>query len=234
VVFNQQQEEFTMTSQTQRIQRVVVSGVCALALAAIAGAVNAQHCVKKSQGQGYMVPMHPHHMHGYHSHIKRHGYQAPAYRQGANGKTGKGGTDQSTRTSSSTAQSRGLEPDIIETATTAGNFNTLIKAAVAADLYDTLRGEGPFTLFAPTDDAFASLPDGMLDELLADKDMLVAVLSYHVVPGRLTAADLLVQREFKTVQGQTLSIGALNVVSADIETGNGIVHVIDNVVVPSL
>ncbi len=120
-----------------------------------------------------------------------------------------------------------------ETATAAGNFNTLIKAVVAADLYDTLRGEGSFTLFAPTDAAFAKLPDGTLDGLLADKDRLVAVLSYHVVPGRLTAADLLQQREFKTVQGQTLSIGALDVVSADIETANGIIHVIGNVMLPN-
>ena len=89
-------------------------------------------------------------------------------------------------------------------------------------------------MFAPTDSAFAKLPEGMLDGLLTDTDALVSVLSYHVVPGRLTAADLLQQREFKTVQGQTLSVDALSVVTADIETANGIVHVIDSVVVPSL
>jgi uncharacterized surface protein with fasciclin (FAS1) repeats len=122
---------------------------------------------------------------------------------------------------------------MIATATAAGNFNTLIKAVVAADLYDTLRAEGPFTLFAPTDDAFAKLPEGMLDGLLTDKETLVAVLGYHLVLGRLSAADLLQQREFKTVQGQTLSIDQLSVVNADIGTANGMVHVIDSVVMPS-
>jgi len=107
-------------------------------------------------------------------------------------------------------------------------------AVVAADLYDTLRREDPFTVFAPTDGAFAKLPEGMLDGLLTDKDALVSVLSYHVVPGRLTAADLLQEREVKTVQGQTLSIDALSVVTADIETANGMVHVIDSVLMPSL
>ncbi|MGB5298517.1 MAG: fasciclin domain-containing protein, partial [Thiogranum sp.] len=155
-------------------------------------------------------------------------------REGFNKNADETRQNQDTRISSNTAPPHAHEPDLIETATAAGDFNTLIKAVVAADLYDTLRGEGPFTLFAPTDGAFAKLPDGMLDELLANKDMLVAVLSYHVVPGRLTAADLLQQRELKTVQGQTLSIAALDVVSADIGTANGIVHIIGNVVMPSL
>lgn len=228
-----------MTKPTPRIQRVIFYSTCALALTAIGGAANAHVCMKKPYGQGYMIPMHPHYMQGYSGPMKRHGYpapsyRAPAYRQGFKEDADVTGQNQETPTSSSTAAPQAHEPDIIEAATAAGNFNTLIKAVVAADLYDTLRGEGPFTLFAPTDAAFAELPDGMLGELLADKDMLVAVLSYHVVPARLTAADLLQQREVKTVQGQTLSISALNVVSADIETANGIVHVIDNVVVPSL
>jgi len=89
-------------------------------------------------------------------------------------------------------------------------------------------------VFAPTDGAFAKLPEGMLDGLLTDKDALVSVLSYHVVPGRLTAADQLQQREFKTVQGQTISVDALSVVTANIETANGMVHVIDSVMMPSL
>ncbi len=228
-----------MTKLTPRIQRVMFYSTCALALTAIAGAANAHICMKKPYGQGYMTPMHPHHMQGYSGPMKRYSYpapsyRAPAYRQGFNEDADETRQNQDTPTSSSTAPPRAQEADIIQTATAAGNFNTLIKAVVAADLYDTLRGKGPFTLFAPTDAAFAELPDGVLDELLADKDRLVAVLSYHVVPGRLTAADLLQQRELKTVQGQTLSISALNVVSADIETANGIVHVIDNVVVPSL
>lgn len=110
----------------------------------------------------------------------------------------------------------------------------LIKAVVEADLYDTLRSDGPFTVFAPTDAAFDKLPAGTLDGLLADKEKLAAVLSYHVVPGRVTAADILQQRELKTVQGQTVSIDSLSVVSADIETSNGIVHVIDSVLIPAM
>ncbi len=213
-----------MIKQTSVIRNGFMYSVCVLALATISGTANAYSCVKKSHGHGHPVLMYPHPVHGYHSHMKPHGYHARGHRT----------LGQDTMSAPGEAQYHGSEADIIETATAAGNFNTLIKAAVAAGLYDTLRGEGPFTLFAPTDDAFAGLPDGMLEELLADKDMLAAVLSYHVVPGRLTAAELLEQREFETVQGQTLSIGALTVVDADIETGNGIVHVIDNVVVPSL
>ena len=228
-----------MTTLIPRIQRVMFYSTCALALTAIGGAANANICMKKPYGQGYMTPMHPHHMQGYAGPMKRYAYPAPSYRapasrQGFNADVDETGQNHDTPTAPSTAPPRAHEADIMETATAAGNLDTLIKAVVAADLYDTLRGEGPFTLFAPTDAAFAELPDGMLDELLADKDMLLAVLSYHVVPGRLTAADLLQQRELKTVQGQTLSIGALNVVRADIETATGIVHVIDNVVVPSL
>jgi uncharacterized surface protein with fasciclin (FAS1) repeats len=89
-------------------------------------------------------------------------------------------------------------------------------------------------VFAPTDAAFDKLPAGTLDGLLADKEKLAAVLSYHVVPGRVTAADILQQRELKTVQGQTVSIDSLSVVSADIETSNGIVHIIDSVLIPAM
>lgn len=228
-----------MTKPTPRIKRVFVYSTCALAFSAIGGIANADMCMKKPYGQGYMTPMHPRHLQGYSGPMKpygypAHGYRAPAYREGFNKDADETRQNQDTRTSSNTAPPHAHEPDLIETATAAGDFNTLIKAVVAADLYDTLRGEGPFTLFAPTDGAFAKLPDGMLDELLANKDLLVAVLSYHVVPGRLTAADLLQQRELKTVQGQTLSIAALDVVSADIGTANGIVHIIGNVVMPSL
>lgn len=228
-----------MIKPTPGSKRVLFYSTCALALSAIGGVANAHVCMKKPYGYGYMTPMYPHHMQGYSGPMKSYRYPAQSYRapvyqeepvEDADDTRG----NHNTGTSSNTAPPQAHEPDIIETATAAGDFNTLIKAVVAADLYDTLRGKGPFTLFAPTDAAFAKLPDGMLDELLADKDLLIAVLSYHVVPERLTAADLLQQREFKTVQGQTLSINDLNVVSADMETTNGIVHVIENVVVPSL
>jgi uncharacterized surface protein with fasciclin (FAS1) repeats len=95
-----------------------------------------------------------------------------------------------------------------------------------------LRGDGPFTVFAPSDAAFDNLPDGTLEALLADREKLVAVLSFHVVPERLTAADLLQQREFTTVQGQRLSLDKLSVASADIKASNGMIHVINEVLIP--
>jgi uncharacterized surface protein with fasciclin (FAS1) repeats len=122
--------------------------------------------------------------------------------------------------------------DIVETAAAAQEFSILIRAVRAAGMDDVLRGEGPFTVFAPRDAAFAKLPDGTVDALIADNDRLVAVLSYHVVPERLTAADLLQRREFTTVQGQKLSLDKLNVASADINASNGIIHIIDDVLIP--
>ena len=228
-----------MTRPTQRIRRTLVYSTCALALGATSGAANAHVCMKKPYGQGYMTPMHTPAMHGYSGAMKFSGYpphthRAPMYNVESSRDAGENATQQEKQPASSAVPAPAHEADMIATATAAGNFNTLIKAVVAAELYDTLRADGPFTLFAPTDDAFAKLPDGMLDGLLTDKDTLVAVLGYHLVPGRLTAADLLQQREFKTVQGQTLSIDQLGVVKADIETANGMVHVIDSVVMPSL
>lgn len=228
-----------MIKPAHGIKRGLFLGTCVVALGAVSGVTQAHVCMKKPYGQAYMTPMHPHGMQGYSGPMKPYGYpaqgyQAPAYQHTPGEQAYENGREPDSRTSANRVQTPAHEPDIIETATAAGNFNILIKAIVAADLYDTLRGEGPFTVFAPTDAAFAELPDGMLDGMLADKDMLVAVLGYHVVPGRLTAADLLQQRQLETVQGQTLSIDALDVVTADIETTNGIVHVISNVVVPSL
>jgi uncharacterized surface protein with fasciclin (FAS1) repeats len=132
-----------------------------------------------------------------------------------------------------TANSAASGLDIIETAAAAQNFKTLISAAEAAGLYDVLRGDGPFTVFAPSDAAFENLPDGTVEALLADKEKLTAVLTYHVVPERLTAADLVQQRELTTVQGQKLSLDKLSVASADIEASNGIIHVIDTVLIPA-
>ena len=228
-----------MTRPTQRIRRVLLHSTCALALGAISGAANAHVCMKKPYGKSYMTPMHPHAMHGYTGAMQPYGYPAhthrgPAYNEASARKAGANGVQQEDQAASSGTAAPAPGADIVATATAAGNFNTLIKAVVAADLYDTLRADGPFTLFAPTDAAFAKLPDGMLEGLLTDKEMLVAVLGYHLVPGRLTAADLVQQREFETVQGQTLSIDELSVVTADIDTANGIVHIIDSVVMHSL
>lgn len=131
--------------------------------------------------------------------------------------------------------------DIVDTAVAAGSFETLVTAVQAAGLVDTLKGEGPFTVFAPTDEAFAKLPAGTLEALLADTDKLASILTYHVVSGKVMAADVAGLDEATTVQGQTLTIdtsdgvkvGEANVVKTDIETSNGVIHVIDTVLIPN-
>lgn len=132
--------------------------------------------------------------------------------------------------------------DIVDVAVGAGSFNTLVAAVKAADLVDTLKGEGPFTVFAPTDEAFAKIPQADLDALLADKEKLTAVLTYHVVPGKVMAADVVKLDSAKTVQGESVTVvvsdGAVkvndaNVVKTDIVTSNGVIHVIDTVLMPN-
>lgn len=138
------------------------------------------------------------------------------------------------------ADSHGAKKDIVDTAVAAGQFSTLVTAVTAAGLVDTLKGEGPFTVFAPNDAAFAKIPKADLDALLADKEKLSAVLTYHVVPGKMMAADLAGKTALKTVQGGELTLDTSNgvtvdgasVISADIETSNGVIHVIDSVVLP--
>ena len=133
-----------------------------------------------------------------------------------------------------------MKPDIVDTAVSAGSFNTLVTAVKAAGLVDTLKGAGPFTVFAPTDEAFAKVPKATLDALLADKDALRKVLLYHVVPGSVTSSEVVKLSSAKTAQGSSISIDATNgvmidnakVVKADIETSNGIIHVIDSVILP--
>ncbi|CAE7162108.1 unnamed protein product [Symbiodinium microadriaticum] len=134
--------------------------------------------------------------------------------------------------------------DIVDTAVSAGQFNTLVAAVQAAGLVETLKGEGPFTVFAPTDEAFAALPEGTVENLLKpeNKDQLVAVLTYHVVPGKIMSADIAGKSsQVASVQGSNLSVDATmggvkvdqaTVVTADIETDNGVIHVIDQVVLP--
>jgi uncharacterized surface protein with fasciclin (FAS1) repeats len=135
--------------------------------------------------------------------------------------------------------------DIVDTAIAAGNFKTLVAAVQAAGLVDTLKGEGPFTVFAPTDDAFAKLPKGTVEGLLKDKPKLTAVLTYHVVNGAIKAADLVVHKNITTLQGQDLKIDAArwhlhktvkvndaDIIKADIEADNGVIHVIDKVLMP--
>jgi uncharacterized surface protein with fasciclin (FAS1) repeats len=133
--------------------------------------------------------------------------------------------------------------DIVDTAAAADGFQTLVAAVKAAGLVDTLKGEGPFTVFAPTDEAFGKLPDGTLDDLLKpeNKEKLTAILTYHVVPGKVLAADVVKLDSAKTVQGAEVAIvvedgkvkvDEANVTATDIECTNGVIHVIDAVILP--
>jgi uncharacterized surface protein with fasciclin (FAS1) repeats len=134
----------------------------------------------------------------------------------------------------------GESKDLVDTAASAGKFNTLIKAAKAAGLVETLRSDGPLTVFAPTDDAFARLPAATLTSLLKNREQLKAVLLYHVVPGRVTASDVVKLSSAKTVLGQSVSVDTshgvrinnASVVKTDIEASNGVIHVINRVLMP--
>ena len=131
--------------------------------------------------------------------------------------------------------------DIVDTAVGAGQFKTLVAAVKAAGLVDTLKGSGPFTVFAPADSAFARLPKGAVEGLLKNPEKLKAVLTYHVVPGKIMAADVVKLKHAKTVNGQsvkiavkrgTVQINRSRVVKADIVCANGVIHVIDSVLLP--
>lgn len=142
----------------------------------------------------------------------------------------------------SAQESTGHDSNIVETAAAAGSFTTLLAAAEAAGLVEVLQSEGPFTVFAPTDDAFAALPEGTIEALLADPDALREILTYHVVPGRVLSSDVIGLSSAETVQGTSISIalegetvvlnGSANVIAVDVEASNGVIHVIDAVILP--
>lgn len=137
------------------------------------------------------------------------------------------------------------QADIVDTAVAAGSFKTLVAAVQAAGLVETLKGKGPFTVFAPTDEAFAKLPAGTVESLLKpeNRETLIAILTYHVVAGKVMAADVVKLTEAKTVQGNSVKIAVkdgkvavdkANVIKTDIVTSNGVIHVIDAVIVPTV
>ncbi len=132
-------------------------------------------------------------------------------------------------------------PNIVEIAVSAGSFNTLVKAVQEAGLVETLSGPGPFTVFAPTDEAFAKIPAETLQSVLANKEQLTAILTYHVVPGKLMAADIINSQHLATVHGQNITVHVedgkcmvdnATVIQTDIEADNGVIHVIDTVIMP--
>ena len=159
---------------------------------------------------------------------KKLGYGGPS--------AGTGGNRRSCQPSPVEAQ--GMQPGIVDTAVSAGSFTTLATALQAAGLVDTLKGSGPFTVFAPTDEAFAKLPAGTVEQLLADPQQLRSVLTYHVVPGAVSSADVINLTSATTVQGQPVQIavtdGAVHINQASVQTpdvmaSNGVIHVIDAV-----
>jgi uncharacterized surface protein with fasciclin (FAS1) repeats len=144
-------------------------------------------------------------------------------------------------THSKTAYAGKASSDIVDTAVAAGSFETLAAALQAAGLVDTLKGEGPFTVFAPTDEAFAKLPEGTVEALLNDIPKLQAILTYHVVAGKVMAADVVQLKKAETVNGQSVKIKVkgdsvmvdnARVVKTDILASNGVIHVIDSVILP--
>ncbi|GDY24905.1 hypothetical protein AHAT_07950 [Agarivorans sp. Toyoura001] len=141
------------------------------------------------------------------------------------------------------ANHHGMKKDIVDVAVENGSFTTLVAAVKAGGLVDTLKGEGPFTVFAPTDEAFAKLPEGTVEMLLKpeNKDKLVAILTYHVVAGKVMAADVVTIDSAATVQGGMLAVSTngemvmindAKVVAADVKASNGVIHVIDTVLMP--
>lgn len=167
-----------MTKPGNRMKQLLVCSACALTLGAMSGAASANMCMKKPHGHhAYMKPMPAYGMHRYPGPMQSYGYPAQhhgmhSFTQPSEKKSRKNTRPQQSATAEEPPLPPARGPDIIEIAAAAGEFDTLIKAVVAADLYDTLRGDGPFRVFAPTDAAFARLPAGTLDELLANKDKL--------------------------------------------------------------
>ena len=146
-------------------------------------------------------------------------------------------------TAEAPAPAQSASGDIVEVATSAGSFSTLLTEVQAAGLVETLKGAGPYTVFAPTDEAFAKLPAGTVEALLADRERLAAVLTYHVIPGRVMAAEVIQAGSVRpeTVQGQALDIRVMDgtvhvdeatVTTPDVLASNGVIHVIDTVVLP--
>ncbi|MFT6261279.1 MAG: putative surface protein with fasciclin (FAS1) repeats [Bermanella sp.] len=146
--------------------------------------------------------------------------------------------------SASHAEHHGMKKDIVDVAAANGSFNTLVAAVKAGGLVQTLKGDGPFTVFAPTDDAFAKLPEGTVEMLLKpeNKDKLVAILTYHVVSGKVMSSDVVKVKSAVTVQGQMLTVKAkkygkvmindAKIIIADVKASNGVIHVIDTVLMP--
>jgi uncharacterized surface protein with fasciclin (FAS1) repeats len=243
--------------------RALTLSAITLGLLIAAPAVSAGDCAKR--GAGYGTAYHggpmgwhkgygPGHAGGYHRgarayHGKGYGYgPAKAHGKGYGqpmmtpaGGYGSGYGEARAEKAGYGAAAEAKPGDIVDIAAGAGSFDTLVEAVKAAGLVETLKGEGPFTVFAPTDEAFAQVPEADLEALLADPEALRKVLTYHVVPGKVMAADVAGLDSAQTVQGQSVAIDTsdgvkvdgANVVKTDIVASNGVIHVIDAVILPN-
>ena len=201
----------------------------ALSIAASSAAYAGPHCGKMKQAY-YNKPMyHPTVMMSYQRHPSMSGYRMTKAAHRAEKPANMSGYDKNGQ-----PVYEKHSPDIIDTAVSAGSFNTLVSAVQTAGLEGTLRADGPYTVFAPTDEAFAKLPEGTLEGLLADGDELKKVLTYHVVPGRVMAADLVTRQSVETVDGSALPASDISVSKADIVASNGVIHVVDEVLIPKM
>ena len=221
--------------------KMIYTALVTVAITAASTSASAKYCPSGMKGKKHAHNYYPHH----YSHYREmrsyypgypiphwHEYR-PAYKQPANKK------QQSVDSPESTASE--TSGNIIDTATSAGSFSSLINALNASGLSETLQGTGPFTVFAPSDRAFAKIPESIRAAILADKEALTELLTYHVIAGEVNAAAIERLSSAETVQGSTLSIDTsngikvdgANVVAADIRASNGIIHVIDTVLIPN-
>jgi uncharacterized surface protein with fasciclin (FAS1) repeats len=226
------------------VRHLMLSGLIMVSALAVVSDAQARHCMTPgAMSYGYqgfsprplqpsmIMPGYGAHWHAFHGHGKHGMSGVGAYHHPGHSEK-RYDSEYSDRVKGTETDAN--SKDIVETAVSSGEFSTLIKAVKAASLEGLLKGDGPFTVFAPTDDAFNNLPEGTLDELLTDKQRLAVILKYHVIPGRLAAADIIQERELKTAQGSKLSASELSVVKADVKASNGVIHVIDNVLIPTL
>ncbi len=204
-------------------------GALALTIAASGAAYAGPHCGKMKQAYHNKPMYHPTVMMRYHGQPGMSGHRmmkVGRYADKTANMSGYGKDGQPVYKKHS--------PDIVDTAVSAGSFDTLLTAVQAAGLEGTLRGDGPFTVFAPSDEAFAKLPEGTLEGLLADEDKLKQVLTYHVISGKMMAADLVTRQSVETVEGSALSTNDISVSQADIIASNGVIHVVDEVLIPKM
>ena len=229
--------------------KMISAALITVAITAASTTASAGHCPSGMKNKKHAHHYYPQHYSFYrdmHSHYPR--YPKPhwhagksGYKQPANKSGYKQPVEMKTPVESTDSAPAEASANIIDTAISAGSFSTLIDALNATGLSETLQGTGPFTVFAPSDEAFAKIPESIRAALVADKEALTDLLTYHVISGQVTAADVATLTSAETIQGSAISIDASNgvkvdgasVVTADIRASNGIIHVIDSVLIPN-